>query len=367
MGATIHLFREENRYVTVRRAAESVFSSLPWSEYRHIVVKPNLVSTTKLLADTHPDALAAVLDVLRDCTDATITVAEGTATQNTWVAFRRFGYTDIVQRHRDVHLFDLNTDEGVALQAFDRRLRPMRLLAARTVLDADLVISVGPPKTHDFVIVTLSIKNTIMGTLISHFAPQPPPQHVVEGSGDARPLAVRLLRSARRAYDLLPARLQALPLLEAPRFRFMAREKRSHKMRMHQSYPVLHLNLFMMAAQGLKPNVSIIDGWEAMEGDGPTDGTPVAWRMAAASTDALAADVFVADLMGYSLNEVGYLYYCHLAGLGEGRVEKMAIQGNLDPAMLRRRFRPHRLIANQRRWRDPRVLALVRQHAQSNP
>ncbi len=358
--ATVYLGRDLNRYRTVRRVVEAVYARLDWARYHHIVVKPNLVSTTKVLADTHPDALRAVLDVVRDVTDAPITVAEGTATQNTWVAFRRLGYEEIVNRYKGVRLFDLNTDEGIPLQAFDRHLRPMRLRAARTVLDADLVISVGPPKTHDFVIVTLSIKNTIMGTLISRFAPEPPPEHIIQGAGDARPLPVRVLRVARRAYDMLPPRVQALPILETPRFAFMAREVRSDKMRMHQSYSVLHLNLFMMARQGLMPHISVIDGWEAMEGDGPTDGTRVDWRLAAASTDALAADALVADLMGYPVHEVGYLYYCHLTGLGEGDVRRIQVQGNLDPGAVRRRFRPHRLIANQRRWWDARVMDIVR-------
>ena len=359
MGSIVYLYREGTRYDTVRRAVEAALARLPWSAYRRIVVKPNLVSTTNLLADTHPDALAAVLDVVREHTDAPVLVAEGTATQNTWVAFRRFGYVDLVQRYPDVRLFDLNTDEGVPLQAFDRHLRPIRLQAARSVLDADLVISVGPPKTHDFVIVTLSIKNTIMGTLISRYAPEPPPPDVIQRPGDARPLGVRVLRAARRAYDLMPAWMQRLPLLEAPRFHFLAQSPRSDKMRMHQSYPVLHLNLFMMAYQGLRPHVSIIDGWEAMEGDGPSDGDPVPWRMAAASTDAVAADARVSDLMGYPMEEVGYLYYCHLAGLGQGDVAQIEVRGNLAPEDVRREFRPHRLIANQRRWRDARVLAVV--------
>ncbi len=357
--STVYLFREQDRYRTVRKAASAVLSSLDWSSYHRILIKPNLVSTTNLLADTHPDALAAVLDEVREHTNASILVAEGTATQNTWVAFHRFGYVDLVRRYFDVRLFDLNTDEGVPLQAFDRHLRPMFLRAARAVLDADLVISVGPPKTHDFVIVTLSIKNTIMGTLISRYALEPPSPDVLHGHEDARPLGVRVLRAARRAYDLMPAWMQRLPVLEAPRFRFMAQSPHSDKMRMHQSYPILHLNLFMMADQGLRPHVSIIDGWEAMEGDGPTDGIPVPWRMAAASVDALAADALVADLMGYPLQEVGYLYYCHLAGLGQGDVSQMRVDGNLAPEDLRRPFRPHRLIANQRRWRDERVMGIV--------
>ena len=81
--AVVHLYREHDRYTSVRRAFAEATAHLPWHAYRHIVVKPNLVSTTRPLAVTHPDALRAVLDVLREATDAPITVAEGTATQNT--------------------------------------------------------------------------------------------------------------------------------------------------------------------------------------------------------------------------------------------------------------------------------------------
>ncbi len=357
--ATVFLYREESRYHSVRQALTAAVRALPWHRYRNVVVKPNLVSTTKPLAVTHVDALRAVLDVVREHTDAPITVAEGTASQNTWVAYHRFGYTELVRRYAHVRLLDLNVDETVPLRAYDRQLRPMPLRAARTVLDADLVISVGPPKTHDFVIVTLSIKNLIMGTLVSHFAPHRPER--VDRNGAVRPLPVRALKFARGMYDRLPPRVQALPLFEFPRFFFMMRERRSDKFRMHQSYPLLNFNLFMMAWQGLWPDVSVIDGWEAMEGDGPTDGTPVPWRAAIVSTDALAADAFAATMMGYPPQEVGYLYYCWRAGLGEGDLSRVRVEGNLAPDALCRTFRPHRLIANQRRWQDPRVDALFTQ------
>ena len=139
----------------------------------------------------------------------------------------------------------------------------------------------------------------------------------------------------------------------------MARTTRSDKFRMHQSYTLLNLNLFLMAWQGLWPDVSVLDGWEAMEGDGPTDGDPVAWRVAFAGTDALAVDAVAAHAMGYPVSEVGYLYYCHLAHLGEGDIRRVQVEGNLALEDIRRTFRPHRLIANQRRWPDPRARALV--------
>lgn len=362
---TLVLRRDENRYTTIYNATLEATAGLPWHTYGHIVIKPNFVSTTRPLATTHLDATRAVVDVIRSHTDAPITVAEGTATDNTWLAFQRYGYLDLPRLVSNLILRDLNADAGVHLQAYDRHLRPMSLQAARTLLDADLVVSVGPPKTHDFVLVTLSIKNVIMGGLISRFAPHPPGEGQAPRNNHVRPLPVRLLKAVRRLYDRLPPPVQGLPPLERVRFGFMARERRSEKFRVHQSYPVMHLNLFLLACQGLRPHVSVIDGWVAMEGDGPTDGDPVPWRLAIAGTDPVAVDAFTADLMGYPLQEVGYLYYCHLAGLGQGDVRQIRARGNLDPEEVRRPFRPHRLAANQRRWRDPRVLEVVGYRARS--
>ncbi len=363
----LYIYRLRNRYETVYAAASRALSHVDWSTVRHILVKPNLVSTTRLLADTHPDALRAVLDAIRDYTSAPVIVGEGTATQNTWVAYHRFGYIEIVKRYEDVTLVDLNVTEPVSMAAYNRQLELIHLQAAKPVLDADLVVSVGPPKTHDFVLVTLSLKNTIMGTLISHFAPHPPPLERVLHGGDVRSPMVQVKRWARQMYDWIPARVQTWPLFEWPRFFFMAHERRSHKFRVHQSYPVMHLNLFYLAWQGLRPHVSIIDGWEAMEGDGPTNGLPVDWHVAVAGTDAVAVDIFTAEAMGFPVEEVGYLYYAALAGLGQGDTTRMEFQGNLDPRTLRRKFRGHHLLVNQRRWRDERVLSLVRRIAGLKP
>ena len=355
----LYLYRLSNRYETVYTAAAQALSHVNWDEVHNVLVKPNLVSTTHLLADTHPDALRAVLDAIRDFTRAPVVVGEGTATQNTWVAYHRFGYVELVRRYEGVELVDLNVAPTRTLAAYSRQLTPIHLQVARPVLDADLVVAVGPPKTHDFVIVTLSLKNLIMGSLISRFAPHPPPVERIMQGGAVRSPMVRVKRWARQLYDWIPPRVQAWPLFEWPRFFFMAHERRSHKFRVHQSYPVMHLNLFYLAWQGLRPHVSVVDGWEAMEGDGPTGGTPVPWRIAVAGLDPVAVDVFTADAMGFPVEEVGYLYYAAGAGLGEGRVERMDIRGNLPPEAIRRRFRPHRLIANQRRWRDERVTRVV--------
>lgn len=49
------------------------------------------------------------------------------------------------------------------MRVCDRRLRPVTVYLTRKGAEADYRISVSRPKTHDVVIVTLSIENLVMG------------------------------------------------------------------------------------------------------------------------------------------------------------------------------------------------------------
>jgi uncharacterized protein (DUF362 family) len=104
--------------------------------------------------------------------------------------------------------------------------------------------------------------------------------------------------------------------------------------------------------------LSVIDGFEAMEGDGPSEGDPVPWRVALVSVDWLAADVTTARLMGFDLEEVGYLYYCAQAGYGTTDPAAIRVLGNIDLDQAARRFKRHASTHLQRRWESP----AVRQH-----
>jgi uncharacterized protein (DUF362 family) len=123
----------------------------------------------------------------------------------------------------------------------------------------------------------------------------------------------------------------------------------SDKMKMHQSYPVINLNLALLAPL-VVPHLAVVDGFEAMEGNGPGRGTAVPWRLALASTDALACDVVGATLMGFSVDQVGYLHYCKQIGLGQGDLSQIEILGNGTLAECTRSFRPHVTYQHQLGW-----------------
>ena len=58
-----------------------------------------------------------------------------------------------------------------------------------------------------------------------------------------------------------------------------------------------------------KPQLSVMDARTAMEGNGPTKGTPVKMNLMLTSDDALAIDVIASKIMGFDLEEINYLSY----------------------------------------------------------
>jgi uncharacterized protein (DUF362 family) len=67
----------------------------------------------------------------------------------------------------------------------------------------------------------------------------------------------------------------------------------------------------------IKPNLTIIDGFVAMEGKGPTDGDPVKMDLIIASKDPVAADSTGARTMGIDPHEISHIRTAHQKGLGK--------------------------------------------------
>ncbi|MBU0703278.1 MAG: DUF362 domain-containing protein, partial [Chloroflexi bacterium] len=195
------------------------------------MVKPNFVSVNRQLAATHVDGVRATLDFVRARYTGRIVVAEGAALSPTREGFWNYGYEPLVEEY-GVDLVDLNSDDTTPVQIYNRRLRPLTVYLARTVIEADYRISVGPPKTHDMVIVTLSIKNMVMGSLVN-------PRAVQRGGG-----APGLVRGMAR---LLPRRVRQSDLAEWVKGALMGPPAGSSKMAMHQGCQVINLNLALVA------------------------------------------------------------------------------------------------------------------------
>lgn len=66
----------------------------------------------------------------------------------------------------------------------------------------------------------------------------------------------------------------------------------------------------------LKPHLTIIDGFVAMEGNGPTDGIPIKMNLIIAGKDPVATDATCARVMGLDPHEVSHIRTAYQKGLG---------------------------------------------------
>ena len=66
----------------------------------------------------------------------------------------------------------------------------------------------------------------------------------------------------------------------------------------------------------LKPALTVIDGFVAMEGAGPTDGTPVQMNLIIAGTDPVATDATGCRVMGIDPHEIKHIRKANEKGLG---------------------------------------------------
>lgn len=273
---------------------------------KHVVIKPNIVSTNNQLASTHVDALHGILDFLAPRFKGPVFIAESSAGYTT-EGFEHFGYRSLASEHKpmNVGLIDLNEEGKYRMSSImngDLHLVPVRL-AAR-LLDPDAyIICCAILKTHNTVVATLSLKNMALG------AP---------------------LHSARK---------------ESQRWN----DKRLY----HGGVRQTHMDI-TMTAQTLKPfwGTAVLDGWEGMEGNGPGSGTLVPSRVAIASTDFVAADRIGIEVMGINPDWVGYLGFCKVAGVGEGDLANIAIRG-ARLTEVTRKYRMHDDIERELRWMGP--------------
>jgi uncharacterized protein (DUF362 family) len=273
---------------------------------KYVVIKPNNVSTVKQLASTHVDALRGILDYLETRFRGPVVIAESSA-GNTWDGFESFLYTRLCDEYRSpkVSLIDLNKEakyEVLHILDGDMHLTPVRL-AAR-LLDPDaFVINTGPLKTHNVVVATLSVKNMTLGA----------------------------------------------PLHQAPGESVRWNDKRKYHGGVRQTHFAI-----LQTAQRMQPywGVSVLDGYEGMEGNGPSSGSPVPSRVAIASTDFVAADRVGVETMGIDASWLAYLIYCWQAGLGQYDLGKIDIRGD-SIADVRKTYRLHGEIEQQLMWQGP--------------
>lgn len=252
---------------------------------RRVVLKPNNVSINIPLCATHVDTIEGILEFLKSIKKLdNVILAESAANGPTFDGFRNYGYYKLLDKY-PVKMVDLDQEGFEILYVFDEKdFRPHPVRVSKIMLNPDsYIVSIAKLKTHDRTIATLSLKNIVFGSPVKD-----------------------------KGFEFGVGRKEGT---------------KNDKSIVHGGgFRGINYNLYALAPR-LHPHLSVIDGFEGMEGNGPNAGTPVDHRVCVASTDWLAADRVGIELMGINFANVGYLNYCAQAGFGNSDLNKIEIIG----------------------------------------
>ena len=132
---------------------------------KKVVLKPNLVEFSRgKVINTDPRFVDGVIEFFKREGAAEIVVAEGPGHwRNVQYLVNASGLGDVLRKH-GVRFVDINHDEPVKTLNLGRTTGLEYLYLSRTVLDADVFVSLPKLKTHHWAGATLSLKN-LFGSL----------------------------------------------------------------------------------------------------------------------------------------------------------------------------------------------------------
>ena len=239
------------------RQFDSFRSKVPLAGKR-VILKPNLVEFHRnKVINTHPNVIAAAIELCQREGAKEIVIAEGPGHwRNVEYLVQASGLGDVL-RHYKVTFVDLNHDEFIKTPNMGRLTKLDHLYLTRTIVSADVVISMPKLKTHHWAGATLSLKN-LFGTL--------------------------------------PGICYGWPKNE------------------------LHWrgidNSIVDIALTRTPELAIVDGIIGMEGDGPLNGVAKPFGALIMGTDLLAVDATCCRLMQLNPERIAYLIMGYQKKLG---------------------------------------------------
>ena len=277
---------------------------------KRVVIKPNLVSSSIQLSATHKDTIEGILEFYKSINKLeNIVVGESAADGPTMAAYDNYGYIKVADKYK-VKLIDLDENASQPLYMMDELdMRPKPVRMSSLLMDRNnFVMSVARMKTHDRIVATLTFKNVAVG------APVKDPgfafgRHRVAGT-------------------------------------------KSDKAIVHgNGFRGIHFNLFNIAYH-IRPDLSFIDGYDGMEGDGPTNGTLVDHRVCVAGLDWMSVDRIGLELMGVDPAQIGYLNFCAGAGMGQYDISKIEVVGEKVENHIKK-YKMSRNMEKQLQWMTP--------------
>jgi uncharacterized protein (DUF362 family) len=289
---TVSVVHGENRRENLIRALELLPPGI-WDKLKSaqsVLIKPNLVHHRNPLASSHVDAVRAVIDFVRQHSDAPITVGDASY-HGTKAAFRNFGYENLPAEYENVRLLDLNDDVTVPGYYIKRDGSRGEMNISQTAAEAGFKIDLAVMKTHRDAGVSLTVKNWTIGTWVA------------------------------------PARIGI-------RGKYWPRSEY-----LHDEGTEAHHSTIAELLHQQRPDLAVLDGHLAMEGQGPTEGQPVKMKVALAGADSCAVDSIACGLMGIDPHGIQYLAMAENRGYGIIGEQQIAVVGETDWKMFRQEFK----------------------------
>ncbi len=231
-----------------------------------VVVKPNLLSAKgpERAITTHPEFVAAVVRMVQ-ALGARVVVGDSPAGAKTGIqrVWDNTGLSTVAERDQ----FELVCFESAGVKPANVGDRTYYVSAP--VMEADLVINLPKLKTHVLTLMTGAVKNN---------------------------------------FGVIPGFRKGMYHKEAPNPRHFAR---------------ILVDIFSL----VHPGLSIMDGIDCMEGDGPASGSLRHLGLVLASADAVALDTVVAEIIGLEPGKVDTIRYASDAGLGVGDIGAIEVAG----------------------------------------
>ena len=299
--------------ITGSNRTEMVFNALkPFAKeiaqavgYKRIIVKPNMVEKDIPLCATHKDTIEGILEFFKSINKLdNVVIAESIAFGPANDCYDCYGYIPIAEKYK-VKLLDLDEHPyriHYVMDEADFQPKPIKvsaLLADRN----NFVMSSARMKTHGVVVATLSLKNLVLG------APLKDPGYSSHAVTNAK----------------------------------------SGKQILHSNgYRAINYNIYSLAFH-VRPDLAFVDGYEGMEGNGPTLGTPVDHRVCIAGLDWMSVERVGLELMGINPANVGYLKFCSESGMGQFDLNKIEIIGE-QLANHIRTYKLHSSFEKQLQW-----------------
>jgi uncharacterized protein (DUF362 family) len=235
-----------------------------------VAVKPNdtWASAEDVTGVTQPDTLRAVLRHIKAYNPGHLVVTGGSGAAETEQVFRISGMMQVIH-DEEAEFFDHNRPPFVEVAL--EYLPEVNISGPQTsvmvnprVLEYDCLVSLSQLKLHETATVTLSLKNIAMSYPAADYYGHP--------------------RSTEK----------------------------------HENFFFSDMHSFIAAmARRFPPNLAIIAGHPAMIGTGPLGGYAVETGIVIAGTDAVAADVIGARLLGFEPQAVRHLWEAGKMDIGE--------------------------------------------------